>query len=327
MRHLWPCKHLSEYLITRCHREDYLEVLMVKSEILSPLSLRPRTHNGVFRLPFQLAFVRERSRPFGQPSQLTSSVLRCLASSSSKRWQSRQERDRFATKAKVQGLKSRAAFKLLEVAIDRISPGGHVLGIDVIPAQPPKGVSTIQGNFLSAAIQDKVKRYLRELKQRPLRSLNTSVEGQSNEETADDESVDMAIDYWERERLSRVINSAPESEEPQIHSEDKVVDVVLSDMSAPWAQTEGFWKRSLSNPYSRMMNASGINFRDHAGSMDLCDAALHFAFDMLRAGGHFVCKFYQGPEDALLERRLKRLFMKVHREKPESSRKVRSSIS
>ena len=36
-------------------------------------------------------------------------------SSSSKRWQSRQGRDRFAINARVQGLKSRAAFKLLEV--------------------------------------------------------------------------------------------------------------------------------------------------------------------------------------------------------------------
>lgn len=37
------------------------------------------------------------------------------ASSSSKRWQARQGKDRFAINAKVQGLKSRAAFKLLEV--------------------------------------------------------------------------------------------------------------------------------------------------------------------------------------------------------------------
>lgn len=46
----------------------------------------------------------------------------------------------------------------------------------------------------------------------------------------------------------------------------KMVDVVLSDMSAPWEQTTGFWKKSLSQPY-RMMNTSGINFADHAGSM------------------------------------------------------------
>jgi hypothetical protein len=48
---------------------------------------------------------------------------------------------------------------------------------------------------------------------------------------------------------------------------DKTVDVVLSDMCAPWDQTTGFWKRSLSEPYRRMMNTSGVAFKDHVGSM------------------------------------------------------------
>lgn len=52
-------------------------------------------------------------------------------------------------------------------------------------------------------------------------------------------------------------------------------------------------------------------------------AALTFSFDTLRTGGHFLCKFYQGSEDKALETRLKRLFAKVHREKPDSSRSVR----
>jgi 21S rRNA (uridine2791-2'-O)-methyltransferase len=47
----------------------------------------------------------------------------------------------------------------------------------------------------------------------------------------------------------------------------RVVDVVLSDMSAPWDQTTGFWQRSVTKPYHRMMNTSGIAFKDHAGSM------------------------------------------------------------
>lgn len=34
---------------------------------------------------------------------------------SSKRWQARQQKDRFTREAAVQGLKSRAAFKLLQV--------------------------------------------------------------------------------------------------------------------------------------------------------------------------------------------------------------------
>lgn len=47
----------------------------------------------------------------------------------------------------------------------------------------------------------------------------------------------------------------------------RVVDVVLSDMSEPWDQTTGFYKKSLSDPYFRLMNTSGISFKDHAGSM------------------------------------------------------------
>lgn len=56
--------------------------------------------------------------------------------------------------------------------------------------------------------------------------------------------------------------------------------------------------------------------------MDLCTAALEFAYDTLRTGGHFVCKFYAGAEDALLEKRVRRLFEKVVREKPAASRSV-----
>jgi 21S rRNA (uridine2791-2'-O)-methyltransferase len=47
----------------------------------------------------------------------------------------------------------------------------------------------------------------------------------------------------------------------------RAVDVVLSDMSEPWDQTAGFYKKSLSDPYFRMMNTSGNAFRDHAGSI------------------------------------------------------------
>jgi 21S rRNA (uridine2791-2'-O)-methyltransferase len=50
-------------------------------------------------------------------------------------------------------------------------------------------------------------------------------------------------------------------------------------------------------------------------------AALTFCHDCLMTGGHFLCKFYQGPEDKDLENRMKKLFEKVHRIKPDSSRK------
>ena len=146
----------------------------------------------------------------------------------------------------------------------------------------------------------------------------------------------------EHEKERRGMTTAEKDED-----EGRVVDVVLSDMSAPWEQINGTWIRSVNNPYRRMMNTSGMPFRDHAGSMvrfdrhvrkqlentdtseiqDLCNAALTFCYSTLCTGGHFLCKFYQGGEDKAFELRLRKLFEKVHREKPESSRPVSFLLS
>ncbi|KAL4885385.1 FtsJ-like methyltransferase-domain-containing protein [Aspergillus karnatakaensis] len=249
--------------------------------------------------------------------------------SSSKRWQARQLKDHFTREAAVQGLKSRAAFKLLQidekyrlfksgqtvvdlVALTRTQPNGRVLGVDIIPSQPPRGVSTIQGNFLDPEVQAYVRDFVRDPRRgRPY----------SQGSTGDPVGPGGAMESVLEARLGGVClrENSGGNEDGRSNSQG-TVDVVLSDMSAPWHQTSGFWKRSLSNPYYRMMNTSGLTFRDHAGSMDLCRAALEFSFEVLRAGGHFVCKFYQGAEDKDLEKQLRALFQRVHRLKPESSR-------
>ncbi|KAJ5894431.1 hypothetical protein N7495_006122 [Penicillium taxi] len=263
-------------------------------------------------------------------------VLEQIRLSSSKRWQARQQKDQFTREATVQGLKSRAAFKLLQidekyrifrrgqtvvdlgyapgswsqVAVSRTQPEGRVLGVDIIPAQPPKGVSTIQGNFLAPEIQAYILEFLRNPNRgRPRQS---EALGDANISVLEHHTV--TSDQSEGGNAPDTTNNA--------NILERTVDVVLSDMSAPWLQTTGFWKRSLSNPHNRMMNTSGNSFRDHAGSMDLCNAALRFSSEVLKTGGHFVCKFYQGVEDKELENQLKGLFQKVHRLKPESSRSV-----
>lgn len=250
-----------------------------------------------------------------------------LSSSSSKRWQARAGNDQFSKEARVRGLKSRAAFKLLEinekykifkagqtvvdlgyapgswsqVAVDRTSPNGRVIGIDVIPAQPPKGVSTIQGNFLSHDIQEAVKDLLRESSKR--RTMGNILEDSGQEQSVrHDRLEEMLLDEPEVEQETQRSlgeHKSHSTKKKSEESEGRMVDIVLSDM---------------------MMNTSGMSFRDHAGSMDLCNAALNFSYDTLRTGGHFVCKYYQGAEEKALELRLKALFVKVHREKPESSR-------
>ncbi|KAF4504052.1 hypothetical protein G6O67_008671 [Ophiocordyceps sinensis] len=225
---------------------------------------------------------------------------------SSSRWKQRQGRDKYARDAKVLALKSRAAFKLLEgyapgswsqVAVDRTRPHGQVVGIDLIPAQPPRGVATFQGDFRSPTVQRLVKEFVLRMRrppapQEPPASQDDADEHGGAHELPLDASVDQPS-YIDRERhLGESTPDAPAADSP-------LVDLLLSDM---------------------LMNTSGNAFRDHAGSMDLCIAALQFASDTLKPGGHFVCKFYQGPEDRAFERRLKKLFAKVHREKPESSR-------
>ncbi|KAI0972356.1 FtsJ-like methyltransferase [Xylaria arbuscula] len=287
-------------------------------------------HGRAFWLPFtQVGSV------LNQHASITFSCARW--SSSNSRWKQRQGKDYFAREAKVQGLKSRAAFKLLEmdakyrlfkrgqtiidlgyapgswsqVAVERTKPHGRVVGIDLIPAQPPKGVSTIQGNFLSPMVQNMVKDYLAEFVQRRRGTETQDVEASEEE----DGVITEKPSYIDAERAESV-----DSDHETSHNDGKLVDVILSDMSAPWLQTSGFSSNTLSNPYSRMMNTSGMSFRDHAGSMDLCLAALQFASETLRTGGHFVCKFYQGSEDKDLELKLKKMFGKVHREKPDSSR-------
>ncbi|KAF2763936.1 FtsJ-domain-containing protein [Teratosphaeria nubilosa] len=279
---------------------------------------------------------------------------RAASSASSTRWKTRQGNDSYAREAKLAGLKSRAAFKLLEindkyrlfkkgdtvvdlgfapgswsqVAANRTSPGGRVVGIDVIPAQPPKGVSTLQGDFLSPEIRAELRKYVSEAARgRPRvhhQLLSQDAEDAQEESGATQDDLDAENKgILELEKAAggggraQKLNAQRQLDE----AEGRVVDVVLSDMSEPWPLVTSTWIKSVSNPWRRMMNTSGMAFRDHAGSMDLCLAALDFSYDTMATGGHFLCKFYQGAEDHALEMRLKKLFERVHRIKPDSSRK------
>lgn len=153
--------------------------------------------------------------------------------------------------------------------MNRTQPNSRVLGVDIIPAQPPKGVSTIQGNFLAPEIQVYIQEFLRNPNRGKLREPGVLVDD------ARPSLLESAL----------AIDSTPTTSESDTTSSSKqqiiqrTVDVVLSDMSEPWYQTSGFWKRSLSDPYNRMMNTSGNNFRDHIGSMVssfLKPSRLHF---------------------------------------------------
>jgi 23S rRNA (uridine2552-2'-O)-methyltransferase len=77
-------------------------------------------------------------------------------------------------------------------------------------------------------------------------------------------------------------------------------DVVLSDMASP---------------------ATGHRSTDHLRVVALVEAALDLAEDVLKPGGTFLAKVFQGGAGGELVAKLKRSFAKVHHVKPKASRK------
>ena len=79
----------------------------------------------------------------------------------------------------------------------------------------------------------------------------------------------------------------------------KAPDVVLSDMAAP---------------------TTGHRKTDHLRTMHLVEVGLEFALEVLKPGGHFLSKTFQGGTEGELLTLLKQNFQSVHHIKPPASR-------
>ena len=193
---------------------------------------------------------------------------------SSRIWLERQISDPYVARAKRDGFRSRAAYKLAEIddkfhvfkegarVVDLgAAPGGwseiaarrvgateagngRVVALDILDMKPIVGVEFLKLDFL--------------------------------DDTAP-------------ERLKTMLDGGAQGR----------VDVVLSDMAA---------------------NATGHRPTDHLRIMALAEAAAHFARQVLRPGGSFVCKVLQGGTEAALLAELKRDFLTVKHIKPPASR-------
>lgn len=96
----------------------------------------------------------------------------------------------------------------------------------------------------------------------PVTPLSPQLEAKNTATDKDSSSAELPQSETVKELATRKSNKRPQG------PSGKMVDVVLSDMSEPWPlENTNYWKRSLSDPYIRMMNTSGINYKDHAGSM------------------------------------------------------------
>ncbi len=188
-------------------------------------------------------------------------------SKSSKRWLREHFSDEYVKQAQKTGLRSRSAYKLLEIdakdrlfkpgmkvvdlgaapggwsqiAAQKVAENGRVFALDILPMDPIAGVEFIQGDFASQEALD---------------------------------------------ALQAVIA-------------DQDIDLVICDI-AP--------------------NMSGIRAVDQPRSMYLIELSLDFAKQVLRPGGVFLAKVFQGEGFDELMRELRAHFGKVVVRKPKASR-------
>ncbi len=194
----------------------------------------------------------------------------------------RDRRDYFYRKAKKEGYRSRAAFKLKQISerfnlirkgdtvidlgaapggwlqVAKELSGGRVIGVDILPIEEIEGVETIKGDIRLEATVEKI----REKIETPY--LNTGTKGKKDG-----------------------------------------ADVVICD-AAP--------------------NLSGNWSYDHARSIDLATSAFECARKILKPGGNFAVKVFQGDMFPGFIDQVRRYFVKVQAFSPEASRKQSAEI-
>lgn len=118
-----------------------------------------------------------------------------------------------------------------QVAIELTGPRGLVVGIDLIPAQPPRGVTSIQGDFLSPQVRALVKSVLRDQWRRRRRAgAANDVQAEEEEEEAEAAEEKAAEEEAEVEALTK-----EEGEEGR----EGVVDNVLPPAASAGEENNG----------------------------------------------------------------------------------------
>jgi 23S rRNA (uridine2552-2'-O)-methyltransferase len=188
---------------------------------------------------------------------------------SSRRWLERHINDPYVQRSKAEGLRSRAAYKLIEID-DRyhiLAPGMKVIDLGAAP-----------GGWCQVAAAR-----VRSTAERPL-VVGIDYLGMDPVPGA---SV-LELDFLHPEAPGRLIEAL--GGEP---------DVVLSDMAAP---------------------TTGHRRTDHLRTTHLGEAAADFAVRVLKPGGHFLSKTFQGGTEQALLDLLKKNFRSVRHVKPPASR-------
>jgi 23S rRNA (uridine2552-2'-O)-methyltransferase len=100
-----------------------------------------------------------------------------------------------------------------------------------------------------------------------------------------------------------------------------ILQLDFLDDSAPQKLMEATGGRAPDLVISDMASPTiGHRRTDHIRTMHLVEVALDFAIAVLKPGGHFLTKTFQGGTEAALLDRMKRNFKSVHHVKPPASR-------
>ncbi|OZG31896.1 RlmE family RNA methyltransferase [Rickettsia endosymbiont of Culicoides newsteadi] len=206
---------------------------------------------------------------------------------SSKEWLARQLNDPYVAKAKLDGYRSRSAYKLLEIheKFNLLKPGMKLVDLGAAPG----GWSQVAAKII---------------KSNDSRIVNSGKLG-SRSDGATPTNMIIAVDLLEIEPIVGVDCLqkdfyAEDTEETIIKMLDGKADIVMSDMAA---------------------NTTGHATTDHIRTLDLCEYALDFALKVLKPGGHFIAKIFRGGTENSALNRIKLNFHKVKHFKPSSSRK------
>lgn len=193
---------------------------------------------------------------------------------SSTLWLERQLNDPYVQRAKREGYRGRAAFKILELddKFRFLVPGARVVDLGCAP-----------GGWCQVAVPR-----VNALGEKPGKRVGTIL-------GIDLQEVEPIVGC-EIHQLDFMEDDADETVKAWLGGK---ADVVMSDMAA---------------------SASGHKQTDHMRIMALCEAAAHFAFDVLEEGGTFVAKVLAGGAEGDLQQMLKQKFNKVAHVKPGASR-------
>lgn len=192
--------------------------------------------------------------------------------SGSTRWLNRQLNDPYVTKAEKEGMRGRAAYKLLELneKLDFLKSGQVIVDLGAAPGgwcqvATAKGAKVVAIDLLDIdAMPD--------------------------------------VDFIQMDFMD---DAAPERLKDMVraYNPDGLVDAVLSDM-AP--------------------NTTGHKQTDHLRIMAVVEAAYYFAKEVLKPGGIFVAKVFQGGAQNTLLAEMNRDFKTIKHIKPPASRKESS---